>query len=290
MKKSVFPFLMVVSLLLSSCVGRGIDEKMDETLDMVEENMGYFNTYSTEEVAKLAGWFDRHSDKGRLAHAYYCLGRNQFNDGNYSAAIVSYTKALENAEAVSDTLAVAKICRDAARTCASAFNYTDQLLYLARASAAFKSAGYESEAGETLLLLGKTQLSLGKMDEAEEIFKSVLYEAHELCDTLLEAGCLRAYAGLEVTRDDPSPSLAIEMMGRAADDLLFPLDATDKGILSYAYSLAGNQKEARKWLSLSKMAAETEEEMAEVSFREYQIAVRSGDTEKALSALEKVVE
>ena len=45
-----------------------------------------------------------------------------------------------------------------------------------------------------------------------------------------------------------------------------------------------------KWLSEARAEAEGEDALAEVDFREYQIASRSGDSRKALQALEKVTE
>ncbi|MBR0531863.1 MAG: hypothetical protein IJJ96_04575 [Bacteroidales bacterium] len=282
--------LTVLTVLLIGACSTGLDTQMGALLDRMEEDMGYVNTVSSSDVAKVADWFVRRGDDSQKARALYCLGRSQFNERSYSAAIVSYTKALEYAGKAGDTLREGLICRDMARTSGVSSNSADEILYLARASEAFKAAGEEGESLRTLLEIGKAHSAAGKFDAAEDIFKSVLYDSHESRDTLLEARCLESYASLAVSKDVPYPTLAIDMLGRAANELHYPLNSADKGILAYSYSLAGDQKEALRWLSEAKASVESDEDAADADFREYQIASRSGDTARALRALERVTE
>ena len=279
----------LVLLLAVSC-STGLDTQMGALLDRMEEDMGYVNTVSSSDVAKVADWFVRRGDDSQKARALYCLGRSQFNERSYSAAIVSYTQALEYAGKAGDTLREGLICRDMARTNGVSGNSADEILYLARASEAFKASGEEGESLRTLLEIGKAHSAAGKFDAAEDIFKSVLYDSHESRDTLLEARCLESYASLAVSKDLPDPALAIDMLSRAANELHYPLSSADKGILAYSYSLAGDQKEALRWLSEAKASVESDEDVADADFREYQIASRSGDTARALRALERVTE
>ena len=281
--------LLFPLILLSSC-STGLDRQMADLLDRVEGEMGFVNTISVEDMTKMAGWYQRHGDDGQNARALYCLGRAQFNDRSYPAAIISYTKALEYAEKSGDTLHEGLICRDMARTSSASGNMTDEILYLARASEAFKAAGLPGESQRALLEIGQAHTASGKFETAEEIFKSVLFDSHEMRDTLLEARCLESYASLAVSKDEPDPALAIDLLGRAADQLNYPLSCSDKGILAYSYSLAGNQKEAFRWLAEAKASVETDEDAADSDFREYQIASRSGDVTRALRALERVNE
>lgn len=265
-------------------------KQMDRALDEVEQGLGYVNTLETQNVRKMADWFDRRGDDGQKGRAFYCLGRNQFNDGDFPAAIVSYTKALEYSVKAADTLRVARVSYDMARTCKASGNSTDEMMYLARSAEAFKVAGFQRESQQALLEIGQAESGLGRYGAAEDIFKSVLFDAHEMRDTLLEARCLESYASLAMSKDSLDPVLAIDLLSRAADDLRYPLSCADKGVLAYAYSVAGKPNESRKWLSEARSTAETEAESADVNFREYQIASRSSDHAKALAALEKVME
>ena len=274
---------------LTGC-STGLDTQMNAVLDQVEGELGYVNTLDAADVAKMADWFVRRGDDSQKARALYCLGRTQYNDHNYSSAIISYTKALEYAEKARDPLREGLICLDMSRTSGVSGNSADEILYLARASEAFKASGAKEKSQETLLEIGRVQASQGQFGTAEEIFKSVLFDSHEMRDTLLEIRSLEAYASLAVSKDEPDPSLAIDMLGRAANELHYPLSPEDKGILAYSYSLSGNQKEALRWLSEAKAAIETEDNAADIDFREYQIASRSGDAARALQALERVTE
>lgn len=286
--KSAALLLMVFALL--SCVQSGIAERMEDVLERMEDEMGAVNTLEDSDVAKVADWFERHGSPAQKSRALFCLGRNQFNSRNYSAAIVSCTRALEYAQSASDTLAVGRICRDMARICNATYNTADALQYLGRAADAFQAAGRAADAQQALLEIGLAHSGLGHYGKAEDLFKSVLYDSHAAGDTLLEVRCLEAYAGLAVSKDPPDPVLTIELLSRAADDLHFPLSSADKGILAYSYSLTEQDTSAKEWLAKARAAAETEDETAAVDFRAYQIAARSGRTADALAALEKVTE
>ena len=287
---AVVALLSALFFLMAASCSTGLDTQMEAVLDQVEGDLGYVNTLDADNVAKMAGWFVRRGDDSQKARALYCLGRTQYNDHNYSSAIISYTKALEYAEKAGDPFREGLICLDMARTSGVSGNSADEILYLARASEAFKASGAKEKSQETLLEIGRVQASQGQFGTAEEIFKSVLFDSHEMKDTLLEIRSLEAYASLAVSKDEPDPSLAIDMLGRAANELHYPLTPEDKGILAYSYSLSGNQSEAFRWLSEAKAAVETEDDAADIDFREYQIASRSGDSARALKALERVTE
>lgn len=290
MRSIGFIFLITASLTAFVSCDTGLFKQMDGALDEVEQGLGYVNTLETKDVRKMADWFARRGDDGQKGRALYCLGRNQFNDGDFPAAIVSYTRGLEYSVKATDTLRVARICYDMAHTCNASGNSTDEMMYLARSAEAFKVAGFQRESQQALLEIGQAESGLGRYGAAEDIFKSVLFDAHGMRDTLLEARCLESYAALAVSKDTLDPALAIDLLSRAADELGFPLSSSDKGILAYAYSVAGKTSESQRWLQEARSTAETEAEMADVNFREYQIASRGGDSKKALVSLEKVME
>ena len=70
-------------LITVSC-STGLDTQMNAVLDKMEEDMGYVNTVSSTDVAKVANWFVRRGDDSQKARALYCLGRAQFNEKSYS--------------------------------------------------------------------------------------------------------------------------------------------------------------------------------------------------------------
>jgi len=276
-------------VILVSC-NTGLDKQMNAVLDKVEDDLGYVNTLEAKDVEKLVTWFDAHGDASSKARALYCLGRTQMNNGSYSAAIVTDTRALEYAATLEDSYRTGLICLDIAHIHGACGNSSDQIDYLTRAAEAFKKAGRNSESQKALLEIGQTQAANGRTEAAEDIFKSVLFDSHEMKDTLLEAKCLESYASLAVSKEIPDPALAVDLLGRAADELGFPLSCTDKGILAYAYSLTGQAAESQKWLRDARSSAESDGQVAEINFRSYQIAARNGDSKKALESLEKVMD
>lgn len=290
MKPASYLIITVACIVALSSCDTGLFSQMDKALDEVEQGLGYVNTLETKDVRKMADWFERRGDDGQKGRALYCLGRNQFNDGDFPAAIVTYIKALEYSVKAADTLRVARICYDMAHTCNASGNSTDEMMYLARSAEAFKVAGFQRESQQALLEIGQAESGLGRYGAAEDIFKSVLFDAHEMRDTLLEARCLESYAALAMSKDTLDPALAIDLLSRAARDLDFPLSSSDKGILAYAYSVAGKSSESQRWLLEARATAETDAEISDVNFREYQISSRGGDSKKALASLEKVME
>lgn len=281
--------LIALSASMSSC-DTGLFKQMDAALGQVEENLGHVNTLDTRDVQKMAGWFARHGDDGQKGRALYCLGRNQLNDGNLPAAMVSYTMALECSVKAADSLRVARICYDLARACGVSCDQDSQMMYLKRSAESFTAVGYKNESLHALLEMGQVESEMGRYEAAEGIFKNILNDSRELKDTLLEVRCLESYAALAVSGDTPDPALAINLLDRASDELGSPLSCGDKGVLAYACAIAGNVSESKRWLSAAASSAETDAEMAEVIFREYQIALRAGDNKKAIAALKKVMD
>ena len=102
---------------------------MEAVLDKMEGEIGYVNTVSADDVAKVASWFVRRGDDSQKARALFCLGRAQMNDGSNSAAIVSYTRALEYAQRAGDSSHEGLICRDMARISGATGNSADEILW-----------------------------------------------------------------------------------------------------------------------------------------------------------------
>ena len=88
MKPASYLIITVACIVALSSCDTGLFSQMDKALDEVEQGLGYVNTLETKDVRKMADWFDRRGDDGQKGRAFYCLGRNQFNDGDFPAAIV----------------------------------------------------------------------------------------------------------------------------------------------------------------------------------------------------------
>ena len=258
-------------------------------LNTVALEESYRNLPVADEVTmkKAADFFDEKGPEDKKAQAFYYLGRIQYKTGNPGGAMVSFMKA---EKASSEDYLSAQINREMAKTCNYMMNNAGEAAYMKKAADYFAKAGFVEESGRTLLQTGQAYYNLGDYDSSEDIYKSVLYTSHQNRDTLLEVNTLQAYSTLNLTKPEQDPVLAINMLARVSDQLGYPLTATDKGNLAYAYSLLDRNAQAELWLSEAFRSSETQEEKNNLKFREYQISARAGDTGKALSALESVMD
>ena len=243
---------------------------------------------SDENAMKTAAeFYENHGPKERTAKAYYYLGRIQYKASNPGGALLSFGKA---ADYSNDDYLSGFIYREAAKTCNYMMNNEEEVSYMRKSADMFANAGFPGESGRSLLQTGQAYFNLSDYDSAEELYKFVLFNSHEKLDTLLEVNTLQSYASLNLAKPEQDPVLAINMLARVSDQLGYPLSATDKGNLAYAYSLLGRNTQADLWLSEAFKSSETKEEKDNLNFREYQINVRKGNSDKALEALEKVMD
>ena len=253
----------------------------------LEERYPSLSVSDENSMKSAAEFYEKRGPKERTAKAYYYLGRIQSKSSNPGGALVSFNKA---ADFSADDYLSGLIYRETAKVCNYMMNNVDEASYMKKSAEMFAKAGFIGESGRSLLQTGQAYFNLSDYDSAEEIYKSVLYTSHQNLDTLLEVNTLQAYSSLNLAKPQQDPVLAINMLARVSDQLGYPLSATDKGNLAYAYSLLGRDSQADTWLNEAFKSSETKEEKDNINFREYQINVRKGNTVKALEALEKVME
>ena len=217
-------------------------------------------------------------------------GDSLFAAKRYTEAMIEYSEAERLASANDDHFALGKIYRAMAHISNATYGYADEIGYLRLASDEFGKAGKPYNSTHVEFEKGLAYYNSQDYASAEKVYRDVLYKAHESADTLLEAQCLSAYAALSLEVNRPDPSLAIDMLSRVANELKCPLTSADRGMLAYAYSLAGMHEEADEWVRKALQTAATPAETAQARFREYQIRSRSGADAAALDALEEVMD
>lgn len=306
MKK--FRGIMLLVVLMAACSagdggvrGRKAAEAVLTAALADEAEFGFFPDTDEGRLASAAEWFETHGPASRRADAWFCLGRMQEQDGALHKAVVSYERALAGMRKTGDAAIQGRIRRHLAHVYNASREYVPAAQELYAAWQDFRQAGEsEGDAAEkaalkseelaTLLEYGQAWYNLEDLAQAEKVYKAALSEAHAAADTLAEVGALRSFASLVLQKDVPEAAAAIEMLSRVADDLRFPLGSEDNGVLAYAYSLLGKNREAHSRLKLALALAETREEQSAARFRAYQVASQEGRAEDALRALEKVVE
>ena len=208
----------------------------------------------------------------------------------YSEAMVVYSEAEAMALKSNDMYSLGVTYQNIAHIYNAIGSHNEEISYLDKAIRAFEDAGKPYNSLHVYFESGAARYNRQDYASAEKIFRTAMYQAHQAADTLLEAACLEAYAALCLERSEQDPALAISMLARKANELKCPLTSKDRGMLAYAYALTGDAALASEWAEKAVKSAETDTEKAEARFREYQIAYRAGKTEKALEALEQVME
>ena len=217
-------------------------------------------------------------------------GHALFEERRYSEAMEAYSKAETMATKAEDHHSLGTIYQKIAHTYNATGGHSEEIAYLDKALEAFEKAGKPYNSLHVYFEGGVARYNSQDYASAEKVFRNTMFQAHQAADTLLEAACLEAYAALCLESSKQDPQLAISMLARKANELKCPLTCEDRGMLAYAYALTGDIKEADEWIQKALQTAETPAQEAQVRFRQYQVASRSGKDSDALAALEKVME
>lgn len=218
------------------------------------------------------------------------LGSAQLAAKDYAQATISLSKAEKLAKEEEDAFILGRIYRMQGECCDATGDYPNAIRAYIRSIRAYEMAEKPANARQSLYQAGLAYYNVEDYRQAEQAFRSVIYEAHQAADSLMESNALDAYANLCLEQEDQDPALAINILSRISQELGYPLQSREYGMLAYANSLLGNDKDAQRWLRAANRFASTDEEKNQVKFREYQIASRNGDYKTALSSLEEVMQ
>ena len=277
-----------------------------------EREYGFLPDAEEGRLEAAAAYFDARGPVAERIAAWEYLGMAQEQERASHRAVISYGRALDAAQKAGDNAAQGRIGRRLAHVYNASREYVPAARELYSAWLAYRraaekaeekaaeKAGSETDASAaealhheeraTLLEYGQAWYNLDNLEQAEKVYKAALSEAYAAADTLVEVGVLRSYAALALQKDTPEPAAAVEMLSRVADDLHYPLQSSDQGVLAASYSLLGKPDAARDRLRRAFAQAESREELGQARFRAYQTASHEGRSEDALKALEKVVE
>ena len=249
---------------------------------------GFVPSEDAGRLAAAAEYFEKKGSREDRLDAWYMLGKVQLANNALYRAVVSFEHALAAADELKDDGARGRICRQLAY----AFNASGQHVAAARqlyeSYQAFTKASMDKDSRQTLLEYGQAWYNFERYDEAADIFNTVLAQAHEARDTLVQVRCLQNYSAMLLEMDPVDPGLARDMLARVTDELHYPLGSADWGVLAYSAALLGQDAEAQRCLRQARARVETVSDRNRLHFREYQVASRAGRTAQALQALERV--
>lgn len=205
-----------------------------------------FITTDTRIVEPAVDYYDRHGSPEDRLKAYMYLGTAQFNNEDYSNAIVSYYKAIESVPEVDNQKLVGILYTRIGRT----YGYTNDFLQAAeffdKSIACFKESGNKDFEGWSKTQTAKQMSNLKKWETADSLYQDLLSDTS--ISITLRATAELSYANYLLTKPVSDDTKALEYYTRGINNGGI-IDNIDY-LYGYAYALkvGGKEEEAEKVL------------------------------------------
>ena len=205
-----------------------------------------FITTDTRIVEPAVDYYDRHGSPEDRLKAYMYLGTAQFNNEDYSNAIVSYYKAIESVPEVDNQKLVGILYTRIGRT----YGYTNDFLQAAeffdKSIACFKESGNKDFEGWSKTQTAKQMSNLKKWETADSLYQDLLSDTS--ISITLRATAELSYANYLLTKPVSDDTKALEYYTRGINNGGI-IDNIDY-LYGYVYALkvGGKEEEAEKVL------------------------------------------
>lgn len=167
--------LAVLRALDSAAIVRGPAQRARAALlHSIALDKCYIDLQTDSVLAPAVAWYARHGTPDEKLKTWYYLGRTQYNAGDYRAAIVTYTEALDFTRKSMNDKYKGLVNQAMADTYSSTFLSAESLLYLDRAYDAFLAVPDSSLARKTEYKKALALVWQGRWDESERLFQDLL--------------------------------------------------------------------------------------------------------------------
>ena len=276
-KLSAFTCLCVCfSLALSSCSDRGamarlsdiesyIDSRPDSALAAIRQidttalkrreakakysllhaialDKNYIDTADTRIVQPAVDWYSRHGSPEEKLKAWMYLGIEQYNNGQYNRAIVSFNQATDLSDRVDDQNLLGILYSRIADTFTKTMDFSLAESYIARSLDCFRLCGREDQEGWEKLREAKNKAQLRKWEEADSCFLNLLsgLNGNRYFQINVELDYALFLLSSPISRD----SAAIPLLEKNRERIMNRNNFNLKGAYAYALSAAGYQDQA----------------------------------------------
>lgn len=273
-KKNISILFFLSALLIVSCSNRDLRERLDTVEFIMEEHpdsalsiinsidtlslnsksdkarysllyamaldKNYIDTTDENIVLPAVNYYLKYGTPDEKFKAYYYLGRIQYNSDDNKAAAISYSKAENVCNKVSDERAKGLLYMAFADIYNETRNKDKEEEYVKKGISAFNTAG---DGKHSNLSLGRLALLYYGRQEwalADSLFQSGIEQAKN--DTVAMSVFLSNYARLKIVQPNQDPSGAIELLKTLSTSYKRPLSLTDYGVWAYAAALSGDEQ------------------------------------------------
>ncbi len=283
-------------------VGRYISEKPDSALAVLESidrasirgqrmkaeyallyamtlDKNYIDTTDIDVVMPAVKYFDTHGPEDKAMKAWFYLGREQENGGEYEDAIISYTRAKELSQNSDDLRFRALIASGIADLYDKTYNFEEEIRNLEEV---YHFYNIEKDSLNIWISTGELAVAysnLKQWDKADSLFNE--FFSFEHTDSSFVSYCLMQYFYMCIMQQNPKPEIAIKAFRKAVDE--YKIEPTTENYYAYAYALelSGDSNECNKILKLK-----SDQDYGTSALWKYYIYREQKQYEKALLELE----
>ena len=282
--KSRIHILFFLLFCVVGCGGRPATkreayESLDTVIRLYEAGA---DSIDAELLAPALAYFPSKGDAATKGKLWYHWGLIACQRGEYDKAVVSFERALQQAQQSDDRRFAGMVCRVMADTYNLTYNIREDTVYLRKAWEAFDAEADSLYRAEVALRLAAAYMNAREWTKAE----GLLQECLPVCDrngALFGIG-KSIYASYLLNAPSGDPELALRCL-REAEEAGLPMSDEKKCDLGYALYLTGQKDRAlRLWDSLARVHPEG---LLQLQYRQYDRYCLEGDVEKALCLLER---
>lgn len=282
--KSRIHILFFLLFCVVGCGGRPATkreayESLDTVIRLYEAGA---DSIDAELLAPALAYFPSKGDAATKGKLWYHWGLIACQRGEYDKAVVSFERALQQAQQSGDRRFAGMVCRVMADTYNLTYNIREDTVYLRKAWEAFDAEADSLYRAEVALRLAAAYMNAREWTKAE----GLLQECLPVCDrngALFGIG-KSIYASYLLNAPSGNPELALRCL-REAEEAGLPMSDEKKCDLGYALYLIGQKDRAlRLWDSLARVHPEG---LLQLQYRQYDRYCLEGDVEKALCLLER---
>lgn len=240
---------------------------------------------SDDSLAVIAvDYYSKRGPRRKYARALYYNGLTCYYRGEYENAIVEFTKAAKVAEN-SDSLYLGMIHLVKADTYAGTYNSIEELNSLLQAYDIFDELSEDYYLNVTKYRMGIAYSNLGDYESADDMFDSI--DDMAVTSDAMHAAISTSHAYVKVISDYPDLVGALAIYDDICSDGLSGY-LTYRDYWSWAFALAGSgDTDAADQIVSAISFADTS---STAQYWMYRIAEAKGDTEMALTSLEKATD
>ena len=238
----------------------------------------YIDTADTRIAQPAVDWYSRHGSPEERLKAYMYLGVEQYNQGQYNHAIVSFFKAAGFADRIEDQNLLGVLYSRTADTFTKTLDYSLASSYIDKSLECFRLCGRKDQEMREMLRQANNLAQMRRWEEADSCFLSLLSDPNIIRSIRSEVEI--DYALNLLTSPISSDTLALSYLRRNKNSILSHKTSNNlKG--AYAYALFANSyQEASDSVMIQIQATESGEDVYYKYWR-HRILKKKGDYKQA---------